>query len=57
MCERCFELNSSAWKLNRDKSRKDTDDGGGEDGENGSNWDGALGILQISRPVGTSHDS
>lgn len=36
---------------------KDTDEGGGGDGHDGSYGDGLLGIPQITRPVGSSHDS
>ena len=36
---------------------KDTDEGGGGDGHDGSYGDGLLGVPQITRPVGSSHDS
>ncbi len=53
----CVFFNYIAWKRNHNTPRKDTDDGGGEDGENGSDGDGALGVFQIARPVRASHDS
>lgn len=34
---------------------KDTDEGGSEDGHNGSYGDGALSVFQVPRPVRTSH--
>lgn len=36
---------------------KDTDEGGSEDCKDGSDRDGALGVFQIPRSVGTGHDS
>lgn len=35
------------WKMNHTISCKDTDSGGGEDSEDGSDGDGALGIFKI----------
>ena len=34
---------------------KDTDEGGSEDGHNGSYGDGALSVFQVPRPVRSSH--
>lgn len=36
---------------------KDTDEGGGEDGEDRADGNGALRVLQISRAVRSRHDS
>lgn len=36
---------------------KDTDSGGGCDGQDGTNRNGLLSILQVPRTVGTSHDT
>lgn len=36
---------------------KDTDKGGGKDGQNCAYRNGSLGILQIPRPVGASHNA
>lgn len=36
---------------------KDTDKGGGGNGQDGPNGDRLLGITQVTRAVGTSHDA
>ena len=36
---------------------KDTDERGGDDGTDCANRDGLLSILQVTRAVGTSHDT
>lgn len=36
---------------------KDTNEGGGGNGQNGSHRNGFLGISQVSRPVGACHDA
>lgn len=51
-----FWVVSERQRLPLETSRKDTDNGGGEDGKDGSNGDGALGIFQIPRAVRTGHD-
>lgn len=37
--------------------KEDTDSGGGCDGQDGTNRNGLLSILQVPRTVGTSHDT